>query len=117
CTWLLIKSSLSSFLSRYFIHRDVLSFPTRRSSDLTKNKSDNLLRNIIISEFIFTSLFNLIAFLSALLQIVLHTCRSTALLHPPGDRKSTRLNSSHVKISYAVICLKKKFAKKTWSKN
>src|SRR5690606_41197767 len=29
---------------------------------------------------------------------------------PPqgGDRKSTRLNSSHVKISYAVFCLKKK---------
>src|SRR6266496_4828800 len=27
---------------------------------------------------------------------------------PPGDRKSTRLNSSHVEISYAVFCLKKK---------
>src|SRR5690606_41952141 len=27
-----------------------------------------------------------------------------------GDRKSTRLNSSHVKISYAVFCLKKKTA-------
>src|SRR5436305_12855364 len=27
-------------------------------------------------------------------------------LHP--DRKSTRLNSSHVRISYAVFCLKKK---------
>src|SRR5699024_12110305 len=26
----------------------------------------------------------------------------------PRDRKSTRLNSSHVSISYAVICLKKK---------
>src|SRR5207249_9276751 len=26
----------------------------------------------------------------------------------PGDRKSTRLNSSHVSISYAVFCLKKK---------
>src|SRR5436309_5752875 len=26
----------------------------------------------------------------------------------PLDRKSTRLNSSHVKISYAVFCLKKK---------
>src|SRR5690606_39517692 len=26
---------------------------------------------------------------------------------PGGDRKSTRLNSSHVKISYAVFCLKK----------
>src|SRR2546426_8047559 len=31
--------------------------------------------------------------------------------HPPallGDRKSTRLNSSHLVISYAVFCLKKK---------
>src|SRR5699024_8110887 len=27
---------------------------------------------------------------------------------PPPDRKSTRLNSSHVSISYAVFCLKKK---------
>src|SRR5690625_6553529 len=27
---------------------------------------------------------------------------------PTGDRKSTRLNSSHVAISYAVFCLKKK---------
>src|SRR5207302_10095300 len=27
---------------------------------------------------------------------------------PKLDRKSTRLNSSHVKISYAVFCLKKK---------
>src|SRR5690625_5756915 len=26
----------------------------------------------------------------------------------PGDRKSTRMNSSHVAISYAVFCLKKK---------
>src|SRR5215510_13059142 len=29
-------------------------------------------------------------------------------LHPTADRKSTRLNSSHVAISYAVFCLKKK---------
>src|SRR5215813_2577874 len=28
--------------------------------------------------------------------------------HEHGDRKSTRLNSSHVRISYAVFCLKKK---------
>src|SRR2546426_8129580 len=32
-----------------------------------------------------------------------------------GDRKSTRLNSSHLVISYAVFCLKKK--KKTRDKN
>src|SRR5438094_6486078 len=31
-----------------------------------------------------------------------------ALFFPPGDRKSTRLNSSHRTISYAVFCLKKK---------
>src|SRR5690554_7295259 len=31
----------------------------------------------------------------------------------PQDRKSTRLNSSHVRISYAVFCLKKKKKKKT----
>src|SRR5436853_5043402 len=33
-----------------------------------------------------------------------------------GDRKSTRLNSSHLGISYAVFCLKKK-KKKTQKKN
>src|SRR5690625_5515809 len=30
------------------------------------------------------------------------------VLDPEEDRKSTRLNSSHVAISYAVFCLKKK---------
>src|SRR5207249_1289311 len=30
-----------------------------------------------------------------------------SLWHSIGDRKSTRLNSSHVSISYAVFCLKK----------
>src|SRR5690349_23413696 len=30
---------------------------------------------------------------------------------PAADRKSTRLNSSHVEISYAVFCLKKKNTK------
>src|SRR2546430_16164284 len=31
-----------------------------------------------------------------------------------GDRKSTRLNSSHSQISYAVFCLKKKRTLRTW---
>src|SRR3989442_9987411 len=57
-----------------------------------------------------------------------HSCTITALLlpstdvrcpfplregggqRPARDRKSTRLNSSHVRISYAVFCLKKKKA-------
>src|SRR5688572_31300995 len=33
-----------------------------------------------------------------------------------SDRKSTRLNSSHSQISYAVFCLKKKKKKKTIKK-
>src|SRR2546430_5915840 len=32
-----------------------------------------------------------------------------------GDRKSTRLNSSHSQISYAVFCLKKKKQRSAWS--
>src|SRR5947209_15505903 len=35
---------------------------------------------------------------------------------PRGDRKSTRLNSSHANISYAVFCLKKKKKKKKINK-
>src|SRR5688572_32689833 len=35
----------------------------------------------------------------------------------PVDRKSTRLNSSHSQISYAVFCLKKKKKKKKEKKN
>src|SRR5438874_5445151 len=36
------------------------------------------------------------------------SCRSWAEATNNTDRKSTRLNSSHVEISYAVFCLKKK---------
>src|SRR5690625_5902706 len=35
-------------------------------------------------------------------------CISALKRYTPQDRKSTRLNSSHVAISYAVFCLKKK---------
>src|SRR5690625_2534120 len=38
--------------------------------------------------------------------------QKTDLVGPRLDRKSTRLNSSHVAISYAVFCLKKKKKKK-----
>src|SRR5690606_42112881 len=36
----------------------------------------------------------------------IHICKSMLAWQKWGDRKSTRLNSSHVKISYAVFCLK-----------
>src|SRR5205807_7676537 len=38
--------------------------------------------------------------------------RGLALRSATADRKSTRLNSSHLVISYAVFCLKKKKKKK-----
>src|SRR5690349_23955595 len=37
-----------------------------------------------------------------------HATCSVPCTRPATDRKSTRLNSSHVEISYAVFCLKKK---------
>src|SRR5699024_12820835 len=61
-------------------HRDLHSFPTRRSSDLPVHPR-------------------------------LAAYGPGGALIVPGehqDRKSTRLNSSHVSISYAVFCLKKK---------
>src|SRR5690606_41436242 len=76
------------FFSRSGSPRHLPSFPTRRSSDL---------------------------------RHYCHWCDLRDLVGLPGsvgglhdglrnreDRKSTRLNSSHVKISYAVFCLKKK---------
>src|SRR5712691_8146423 len=41
-------------------------------------------------------------------QLKRHAANSAAALRIPEDRKSTRLNSSHSQISYAVFCLKKK---------
>src|SRR2546430_11590943 len=42
-------------------------------------------------------------------------CRRRLAHVRPGDRKSTRLNSSHSQISYAVFCLKKKNTATTFS--
>src|SRR5207253_6933915 len=44
----------------------------------------------------------------ALLDALVESLPTTRLLLLVRDRKSTRLNSSHVAISYAVFCLKKK---------
>src|SRR2546426_7636880 len=44
----------------------------------------------------------------ALLPVLDITLEDQIFLSQIGDRKSTRLNSSHLVISYAVFCLKKK---------
>src|SRR3712207_8213151 len=43
-----------------------------------------------------------------LLEAVRHAGRGGPRFYQASDRKSTRLNSSHANISYAVFCLKKK---------
>src|SRR5437899_8610809 len=43
--------------------------------------------------------------------------QAAKLRYMSGDRKSTRLNSSHLGISYAVFCLKKKKIKKKKAKD
>src|SRR5690349_5053494 len=90
----------SQILSIYASHPYLHSFPTRRSSDLLdlidrphKAKTDG--------------------------HKVERECHAQVLrelgpkirakrIEVESDRKSTRLNSSHVEISYAVFCLKKK---------
>src|SRR5438874_8275009 len=85
------------FFYCYGDHRDLHSFPTRRSSDLIAPTGEA--------------------------RVDAHRGRPAGHAGPAHsqgafggtdtwlgnqDRKSTRLNSSHVEISYAVFCLKKK---------
>src|SRR5690349_22037852 len=78
-----INRSLTFLFKCYGDHRDLHSFPTRRSSDLGE----------MVQERGFSP--------------GVHRHESHRPVHQL-DRKSTRLNSSHVEISYAVFCLKKK---------
>src|SRR5207245_9150807 len=78
-------------------HRDLHSFPTRRSSDLVDARGASLAcptpdcdQNLNCTD-------------TRRMRGVNRVCGV-----PPRDRKSTRLNSSHGSISYAVFCLKKK---------
>src|SRR5439155_24680662 len=87
------------------VHVDLRSFPTRRSSDLCASYWD--LRNPSgNSAFDPGTSGNSITCNNQTIS----TGSQTGATAVPTDRKSTRLNSSHVAISYAVFCLKKKAA-------
>src|SRR5690606_41452783 len=96
-------SLIPSFFEGPADPRALPSFPTRRSSDLRNRSTSRRLprearktrsSSISVSPRAQNS----------------HCWKMPASSVPqdPQDRKSTRLNSSHVKISYAVFCLKKK---------
>src|SRR5438477_8358831 len=87
----------------------ILSFPTRRSSDLAV---ETTLGRTLIGEWKKGRSVNLERALKVSDRLGGHFVQGhvdgPALLPFPEDRKSTRLNSSHMSISYAVFCLKKK---------
>src|SRR5688572_31030868 len=83
----------------YGHHRDLHSFPTRRSSDLNKVTNDLIIQRPIPPSLGFTE--NPWANVG---RVSNRGIEATVR----ADRKSTRLNSSHSQISYAVFCLKKK---------
>src|SRR5207249_10166685 len=96
---------------------DLPSFPTRRSSDLASTfpnrKSDSAVACLcpISLESAVASSSSKRALTALPSWRNTSTKRLSAQFIPslcPIDRKSTRLNSSHVSISYAVFCLKKK---------
>src|SRR5438067_8789839 len=80
------------------INRNTNSFPTRRSSDLALLDRGSRRPRAQGST-------------SSNRSFAAPASPATRKMHParrPSDRKSTRLNSSHVSISYAVFSLKKK---------
>src|SRR5690606_40329516 len=88
-------------------HRYLHSFPTRRSSDLDFLEQH---ARICIWSHLCRSANCRLRSRQILRRICCAKCKPLQgfLFGNKTDRKSTRLNSSHVKISYAVFCLKKK---------
>src|SRR5690606_42014716 len=87
-------------------HQHLHPFPTRRSSDLLPYKTITKLKHYPHEK----------APVHLCCAHAVRICCVGSEAFPDWhldkrDRKSTRLNSSHVKISYAVFCLKKKMKK------
>src|SRR5207248_8114865 len=106
-------SSCSFFLPSHRPHRPLHSFPTRRSSDLASfftgavTLSGGAGNDTLIGTAGNDSLDG-----GAGTDVVSASANVNFTL--AKDRKSTRLNSSHRTISYAVFCLKKKKKQKNY---
>src|SRR5207253_9520575 len=104
-----------SFLFSFSLHGcppHLHSFPTRRSSDLDALR-DQALRPIALQALCRIGREAVVVAAPAMLEAAREPDERWAVLSAViqvggADRKSTRLNSSHVAISYAVFCLKKK---------
>src|SRR5205814_6210028 len=97
-------------------HRDLHSFPTRRSSDLGQLSGGGLqvADDLGVEEvrdgrgLLLVRVDRQFSVHRADRRLGQHRDGQGELLELLADRKSTRLNSSHLGISYAVFCLKKK---------
>src|SRR5690606_41244247 len=78
--------------------RELHSFPTRRSSDLKS------VLNMVMMSVVTMGIVGVLWVLFGFSMVFGESFGGLV----GKDRKSTRLNSSHVKSSYAVFCLKKK---------
>src|SRR5437763_12977309 len=85
--------------------RALPSFPTRRSSDL---RLAILPMDIVAEQHAVELVHVRLVRKHDMAGEIERAVRAPALQHAARDRKSTRLNSSHRCISYAVFCLKKK---------
>src|SRR5690606_41268217 len=106
----------ASLCCLYVDRRHLHSFPTRRSSDLPVELAHALVADA--GDDLGGGVQPGHPPLGGAQVVALDDVADHELVQRPGlldevldgllDRKSTRLNSSHVKISYAVFCLKKK---------
>src|SRR5205809_4077795 len=95
------------FFQHHSHHPDLHSFPTRRSSDL---KGTGLVGGTIKAKLLRSDLETVLrdGFFPVVSSNDLPQRQRRVGAVAQQDRKSTRLNSSHGYISYAVFCLKKK---------
>src|SRR5690606_42061256 len=98
------------------VHRGLRSFPTRRSSDLefryqpegAVSATTQKRRSRFAPDWKHRLPRPEMHWVSGTVNEQSPWLSETHVAQASEDRKSTRLNSSHVKISYAVFCLKKK---------
>src|SRR5207249_11197299 len=105
------------YLQQHVEPRTLHSFPTRRSSDLAERTEEEVTKKFGIGpgdirrmtdqgEWLLYSMAELGRIFNKK-KVRALTRLTTQVQYGVKDRKSTRLNSSHVSISYAVFCLKK----------
>src|SRR5437867_11768208 len=100
----MLRDELPDAAIGFFLH---IPFPSSEIFPILPRREE-LLQGLLGADLVaFQTHGHLQQFRSALLR-VLGAAQSGIAVSAHGDRKSTRLNSSHRTISYAVFCLKKK---------